>query len=282
MGTSQSSKGPGSGVPMVPSWVDNPPPEAPQGDDATAQDDTDGEGDAAKVPTPPAVPLAPDRRWLGVRRSLGDFASSGDTGKLRTGFGRYARDGYGGSRTAARRMGSTAATAGALGSALDALAAGQPIEPGSPLDPALLAGRSVDEIMDAVVEAVRPVDGTQDAEASRAAIRDALAELLTRFPNADLLGLTPEQREFTIERFTAHDVFRRFDLDVGQSIREKAPNVTTGLARLKQARDYVKETVAAAFRKLREGGKAFTAGRVSAVVRDALRETFDVFEGYAE
>ncbi|WP_305799986.1 Qat anti-phage system associated protein QatB [Novosphingobium sp. CECT 9465] len=267
---------------MVPSWVDNPPPEAPQGDDATAQDDTDGEGDAAKVPTPPAVPLAPDRRWLGVRRSLGDFASSGDTGKLRTGFGRYARDGYGGSRTAARRMGSTAATAGALGSALDALAAGQPIEPGSPLDPALLAGRSVDEIMDAVVEAVRPVDGTQDAEASRAAIRDALAELLTRFPNADLLGLTPEQREFTIERFTAHDVFRRFDLDVGQSIREKAPNVTTGLARLKQARDYVKETVAAAFRKLREGGKAFTAGRVSAVVRDALRETFDVFEGYAE
>jgi hypothetical protein len=280
MGTSQSSKGPGSGVPMVPSWVDNPPPEAPQGDDATAPDDT--EGDAEKVPTPPAVPLAPDRRWLGVRRRLGDFASSGDSEKMRTGFGRYARDGYGGSRTAARRMGSTAATAGALGSALDALAAGQPVEPGSPLDPALLAGRSVDEIMDAVVEAVRPVDGTQDAEASRAAIRDALAELLTRFPNADLLGLTPEQREFAIERFTAHDVFRRFDLDVGQSIREKAPNVTTGLARLKQARDYVKEIVAAAFRKLRDGGKTLTAGRVSAVVRDALRETFDVFEGYAE
>ena len=282
MGTSQSSKGPGSGVPMVPSWVDNPPPEAPQGDDATAPDDAEGEGDVEKVPTSPAVPLAPDRRWLGVRRSLGDFASSGDTGKLRTGFGRYARDGYGGSRTAARRMGSTAATAGALGSALDALAAGQPAEPGSPLDPALLAGRSVDEIMDAVVEAVRPVDGTQDAEASRAAIRDALAELLTRFPDADLLGLTPEQREFAIERFTAHDVFRRFDLDVGQSIREKAPNVTTGLARLKQARDYVKETVAAAFRKLRDGGKTLTAGRVSAVVRDVLRETFDVFEGYAE
>lgn len=282
MGTSQSSKGPGSGVPMVPSWVDNPPPEAPEGDDATAPDGTEGEGEVEKVPTPPAVPQAPDRRWLGVRRSLGDFASSGDTGKLRTGFGRYARDGYGGSRTAARRMGSTAATAGALGSALDALAAGQPVEPGSPLDPAFLAGRSVDEIMDAVVEAVRPVDGTQDAEASRAAIRDALAELLTRFPNADLMGLTPEQREFAIERFTAHDVFRRFDLDVGQSIREKAPNVTTGLARLKQARDYVKETVAAAFRKLRDGGKTLTAGRVSAVVRDALRDTFDVFEGYAE
>ena len=282
MGTSQSSKGPGSGVPMVPSWVDNPPPEAPEGDDPTAPEGAEGEGDDDKVPTPLAALLAPDRRWLGARRSLGDFASSGDAGKLRTGFGRYARDGYGGSRTAARRMGGTAATAGALGSALEGLAGSQPTEPGSLLDPALLAGRSVDEIMDAVVEAVRPVDGTQDAEASRAAIRDALAELLTRFPDADLLGLTPEQREFAIERFTAHDVFRRFDLDVGQCIRERAPNVTTGLARLKQARDYVKETVAAAFRKLRGGGKTLTAGRVSAVVREALRETFDVFEGYAE
>jgi hypothetical protein len=179
-------------------------------------------------------------------------------------------------------MGGTAATAGALGGALGGLAAGKPAAPGDPLDPALLAGRSANEIMDAVVEAVRPVDGTQDAEASRAAIRDAISELLTRFPDADLLNLTPEQREFAIECFTAHDVFRRFDLDVGQTIREKAPSARTALSRLKQARDYVKETVAAAFRKLRDGGRTLTAGRISQFVRDALRETFEVFEGYAE
>ncbi|HEX8442507.1 MAG TPA: Qat anti-phage system associated protein QatB [Allosphingosinicella sp.] len=201
---------------------------------------------------------------------------------MRRGFGHYVRSGYGGSATATRRMGGTAATAGALGGALAGLARGEPPPPGSPLDPALLAGRSADEIMDAVVEAVRPVDGTQDAEASRAAIRDALSELLTRFPDADLLNLTSEQRELAIERFTAHDVFRRFDLDVGQTIREKAPTTATGLSRLKQARDYVKETVAAAFRRLREAGRTLTAGRISEVVRAALRETFDVFEGYAE
>jgi hypothetical protein len=278
MGTSQSSGGPGAGVPMVPSWVDNPPPEAPAGD---------APGDSEKAPAappaaPPPAPIAPDRRWIGVSRSLGDDAGTGDTGAMRRGFGHYVRSGYGGARTAARRMGSTASTAGALGGALAGLAAGQPAAPGSPLDPALLAGRSAGEIMDAVVEAVRPVDGTQDAEASRAAIRDALSELLTRFPDADLLNHTPEQREFAIERFTAHDVFRRFDLDVGQTIREKAPSATTALSRLKQARDYVKETVAATFRKLRDTGRALTAGRISEVVRDALRETFEVFEGYAE
>jgi len=282
MGTSQSSGGPGSGVPMVPSWVDNPPAEAPAGDSpADAPVDGDDAPPAPNAP-PPAPPLAPDRRFLGVSRSLGEYGQTGDTGTMRRAFGHYARTGYGGARTATRRMGGTAATAGALGSALAGLAAGQPAQPGNSLDPVLLAGRSVDEVMDAVVEAVRPVDGTQDAEASRAAIRDALTELLTRFPNADLVNLTPEEREFAIERFTAHDVFHRFDLDVGQNIREKAPSATTALSRLKQAREYVKETVAAAFRKLREAGRTLTAGRITDVVRDALRETFEVFEGYAE
>ena len=278
MGTSQSSGGPGAGVPMVPSWVDSPPPEAPSGDPPAEGEEAPG---PPAAPPPPA-PLAPDRRFLGVSRSLGEYAKTGDTRAMRRGFGHYARSGYGGARTAARRMGGTASTAGALGGALANLAAGQAAMPGSPLDPALLAGRSADEIMDAVVEAVRPVDGTQDAEASRAAIRDALSELLTRFPDADLLNLGAEQREFTIERFTAHDVFRRFDLDVGQKIREKAPSATTALSRLKQARDYVKETVAASFRKLRDAGRTLTAGRISEVVRDALRETFEVFEGYSE
>ena len=39
---------------------------------------------------------------------------------------------------------------------------------------------------------------------------------------------------------------------------------------------------AAAFRRLRNAGRTLTAGRISQVVREALRETFDVFEGYAE
>ncbi|WP_211276733.1 Qat anti-phage system associated protein QatB [Erythrobacter tepidarius] len=201
---------------------------------------------------------------------------------MRRSLGHYVRTGYGGSGTATRRFGGTAATAGVLGGALARVAAGQPAAPGSPLDPALLAGRNAQEVMDAVVEAVRPVDGTQDAEAERAAIRDALSELLTKFPEADLLNLEPEQRAFAIERFTAIDVFRRFELDVGKTIVDKAPSAVTALSRLKEVREYVKQSVAAAFRKLRNAGRSLTSGHISQVVRDALRETFDVFEGYAE
>ncbi len=283
MGTSQSSGGPGSGVSMVPPWTPDPSTGEASGNGAEGGDAPADDGAAApQVPPPVPAPLAPPARFLGARRALGEFAKSGDSGDMRRSMGHYVRTGYGGSATATRRFGSTAATAGALGGALARVAAGQPAEPGSPLDPALLAGRNVQDVMNAVVEAVRPVDGTQDAEAERAAIRDALTELLTRFPDADLLNLDPEQRAFAIERFTAIDVFRRFELDVGKTIVEKAPSAVTALSRLKEVRDYVKQSVAAAFRKLRDAGRSITSGRISQVVRDALRETFEVFEGYAE
>jgi hypothetical protein len=201
---------------------------------------------------------------------------------MRRSLGQYVRNGYGGSGTATRRFGGTAATAAALGGALATVASGQTAQTGSPLDPALLSGRSADTVMTAVVEAVRPIDGTLDAEASRASIRDALAELLTKFPDADLLNLDDEQRNFAIERFTGSDVFRRIELDVGKTISEKAPSASAALARLKEIRDYVKETVSAAFRKLRAAGRTLTVGRIAHVVRDALADTFQVFEGFAE
>lgn len=291
MGTSQSSGGPGGGVPMVPSWTPDPPaadpPAAapPMDGDEGAPGDPYGSAPPPPAPLPPApraVPIAPPARFAGTRRSIGDFARTGDERDMRRSLGHYVRTGYGGASVTTQRFGSTAATAGALGGALASVASGQAAATGSPLDPALLAGRSVNEVMDAVVEAVRPVDGTQDAEAERAAIRDALSDLLTRFPEADFLNLDPDQRGFAIERFTAIDVFRRFELDVGKAIVEKAPSAAAALARLKQVRDYVKQTVAASFRKLREAGRTLTAGRIGQVVRDALKDTFDVFEGYAE
>jgi hypothetical protein len=134
--------------------------------------------------------------------------------------------------------------------------------------------------MDAIVEVVRPADGTQDAEASRAAIKDALSELLTMFPEADLLNLTENQRTAAIERFVAIDVYRRAMLDIGKAIQAKAPTATVGLARLKEVKEYIKQTVAASFRKLREAAYRLTTGRVNQIVRAALEDTFQVFEEY--
>ena len=289
MGTSQSSSGSPSGVPMVPPWVpDIPLPGPTPGGAATGEggppEGAPNDGSPTNPGTEPRqpVPIAPARRFLGANRNIGEYSRSGDRAAMHRGLGQYVKKGYGGSATAARRMGGTAQTAQALYSALSGGQANPYAAPGSPLDPALTTGRSADEVMDAVVEAVRPVDGTQDAEASRTSIKDALADVLNQFPNADLLNLQQEQRELAVERFVAADVFRRIDLDIGRTIREKAPNAAIGLGRLKEVREYVRETVSASFRNLREAGQSLVAGRVTQIVQSAIRETFQVFEGYVE
>ncbi len=285
MGTSQSSSGSPSGVPMVPPWVpDIPLPATP------AEGGPPGSAPEQGYPSSPPpgkeprqpIPVAPARRFLGANRNLGDYARSGDGVSMRRGLGQYVKKGYGGSSTATRRMGGTAQTAQALYSALSSGSGNPFAAPGSPLDPALTGGRSADEVMDAVVEAVRPVDGTQDAEASRTSIKDALSDVLNQFPNADLLNLQQEQRELAIERFVAADVFRRVDLDIGRTIREKAPSAAAGLGRLKEVREYVRQTVSASFRRLRDAGQQMSTGRVTQIVQMTIRETFLVFEGYAE
>lgn len=278
MGTSKSSTGPGPNVPLVPPWVPDPiPPATPAngGDDANVPDQQ-----APPTPVPGPAPNAPAGRFGPARTNLGSFARSGSADEMRRGLGHYVRKGYGGSATAARRMGGTARTAGALYSALSSAAAGHAIPPESPFDPALLSGSSADEIMDALVEAVRPVDGTQDAEAGRAAVRNALSELLGRFPNANLLELSEDQRLFAIERYVALDVYSRFNLDVGKTVKDRAPNSSAALSRLKDVKDYIKQTMSARFRDLREAGEQLGARRIAEMARQALQDAFAVFEEY--
>ncbi|MCU1294174.1 MAG: hypothetical protein JWP08_3024, partial [Bryobacterales bacterium] len=273
MGTSQSSEGPGSNVPMVPAWVPEPSP--------TDEPEVPGDDDVLASQIAP-VAVAPAARFGGARTLLGAFAQGGDRADLRRGLGHYVRTGYGGAATATRRMAGTAATASTLYGALSNLAAGRAVQPGSPADPNLLRERPAADVMDAVVEAVRPIDGTQDAEAARAAIREALADLLTQFPEANLLMLTLDQCAIVVERYTAVDIFRRFQLDVGKAIMDRAPSASAALSRVREAREYIRELVAASFRKLRDAGNIISAGNVTRVVTSALRDTFDVFSAYAE
>ncbi|MCF1487992.1 MULTISPECIES: Qat anti-phage system associated protein QatB [Pseudomonas] len=201
---------------------------------------------------------------------------------MRKSLREYVRHGYGGSKTTTARFGGTASIAGVFGSALESVADGsQQAGPGV-LDRVLLQGRSASEVMDALVEAVRPVDGTQDAEAERASIRGSLSDVLVRYPDADLLNLSAEQRTFAIERFTAMDVFHRYELDMCKTIQEKAPSASVAMRRLKEIKDYIKECVSASFRKIANARTPLTTGRISQVVTQALQDTFEVFEGYVE
>ena len=199
---------------------------------------------------------------------------------MRRGVREYVRTGHVGASVAVRRHGGTAITAGALGDALAGLASADRAAAETPLDRALREAQSAEEIIDAVVEAVRPVDGTQDAEVERNAIGKALSDLLDRYPDAELSQLDSEQRAFAIERFAAVTVFNRFVLDVGQAIQANAPNAVAAVERLAEVLDYVDETVAAAFRRVQATGRTFDSGRIDQIVRAAFTETFEVFEAF--
>ncbi|MFB9866864.1 Qat anti-phage system associated protein QatB [Vreelandella sulfidaeris] len=292
MGTSQNSDGPGKGVPMVPPWTpplppappapEPPDPEEDQVDqDGQSDDPPEGDNEPKTAPQSPP-PLAPPGRFGGARKGIGDYAKNGDRSGLQRSLKHYVKHGYGGAKTTTARFGGTAAVAAILGGTLQSVAEGTSQTYANLIDPVLLKGRSASEVMDALVEAVRPVDGTQDAEAERASIRGSLSDVLVKYPNADLLNLAPEERVYAIERFTAMDVFHRYELDLGKTVQEKASSALVAVRRLKEIKEYIKECVSASFRSIAATGVRLTTGRISQVVTQALQETFEVFEGYTE
>lgn len=271
MGTSSSSEGPGAGVPMVPPWADNPP--------NTGDGDQNQEDDTSQKPTP-SSPIAPSSRFGGARTNMGEFASTGSRAAMRRGVGQYISTGYGGSKTATRRFGGTARTAASLTAALSGGVSGFSSE-ASYIDFKNLKGKGANEIMDAIVEVVRPIDGTQDTETARESVKEALCELLESQPNVDLLELDDEAQFFVVERFIAADIYRRVFLDLGKHIQKKSQNAVTGLKRLRQVKDYVRETVKSAFSKLKESGKNIANENIISISKQALLSTFEVFEEYA-
>lgn len=279
MGTSASSSGPGSGIPLVPPWVSDPDvadTTAPADDQGPEQEVADDGGDPVRAPTE----LAPSGRFKGTRTNLGRFAGSGSADSLERGLGQYVRKGLGGSRRASQRMAGTARKTGALYQALHSLTSGAPPPVDLGIDIASLAGRSALETADRIAAALSPSDGTQDAEASRKSIVLALRELIQREPTADLTALTEQQIEFVMELYIYHDLCRRIELDVGATIFDNAPSAAAAISRFNQMYRYVQQNVAAAFRRQRANSQDLSSQAAKQLASRVIRETFDVFETY--
>lgn len=281
MGTSVSSKGPGGNVPFVPPWV---PPIEP----LPPPDPNQSPPDAPPNPEIPANPkqnppnIAPPRRFAGTRNSFARFARTGLSKDLAKGLSHYTKKGLGGVHRATERLAGTAKTAGTLYGVFDALRTGEapPVDLG--VDPDSLKGRPAKEVGDQIAEAIRPVDGTQDAEASRNSISLAVADLATQYPEVDLTALSQEQIEFITERYIAYDLCNRIQLDVGKTVYDKAPNWALGTRRLEEMKHYVREKVSSCFRAVRERGQHLTRRIARALSATVIKETFLVFEEYTQ
>lgn len=279
MGTSQSSKGAPSNVPMVPPWADNDnPPQPPD----------DNQDENSPSPSPPGKDnsknheTAPIGRFKGARTNLNKFASGGDRQYLRRGIVHYVKTGYGGSKTAAERLSRTVTTAAVLYGALShgtSGASGESYSSMPDIDFEALRGKGFEQITDMIIEAIRPIDGDLDSEASRNSMKNAFSDLLEKYKDVDLLNLNEEQRLYIIEKYIAGDVFARFDLDMGKDIRKNASSPASALTRLKEAKDYIKETVSSSFKKIVTTA-TITSRSIVSLTRDTLEDAFHVFESY--
>lgn len=182
MGTSTSSRGPGSNTPLVPPWAD-----------------TDGQGPG---PTPPP------QRFKEFRKSLGKFVSHGDHAELRNAIGRYAKTATGGSSVGPRRFGAMARAGGALFGALGRLRDGT-----SPAGLSLseLDGIDTDLAIEAIVQALVPLNG--DTDRIRAAMNDALSECLQGYDEFDFSHITDEMLIEVMLAYVRQCVFQQIVLD---------------------------------------------------------------------
>jgi len=219
---------------------------------------------------------------MGARLRLGQYAKNGLRDDLRSGLKAYTSKGLGGSQRAAARMAGTSRTAGRLHGVLEALSRGEALPAEIGINAAALAGRDAKEIGDAIAEAIRPSDGTLDAEASRDAVAQAVSDLIEQVPGVDLNALTPEQIELVVERYVAYDLSHRIELDVGSHIQDKAPDSAAAVSRIEDMKGYVRECVAAQFRSARDGGRRLTRSAAASIANAVIEETFRVFEDYLQ
>lgn len=191
MGTSSSHKGPSNRSPLVPPWADSDP--------------------GKPLPPPPE-----GQRFKGFRTEFGKAVAGG--GSLAAALKKYSGDATQGPEVGPRRFG-PAYTAGAdLAQAL----AGEPTPEGSKLDLASLAGQPLDRAAQAIAEALAPENA--DADQIRAAIQDALPEILGTEGVFDPDAIGPDQIAALLVEFFARILFQEISAVAGDAWK-KAPSV---------------------------------------------------------
>lgn len=295
MGTSKSSTGPGKGVGLVPPWLDTPagpppppnvpPPPAPPGSVPGPQGPPQQPPGQTPPPVPPVQPAgqAVPKRFSEARRGLGDYVSTGDTGRLRAGLGSYVRKGYRGSRTAAARMGQAATSAGRAYDVLSGLSDGRYTPQDLGFDPASLAGAPMDDVVDALVEAICANDTTLDDNSGRVAVNEALSEVLAENPSVDPLAMPAEHTQEVWLRTVSYHVFEDIMLDLGPGLqRGAAGNATLLNDRRFEIRQFVRESYREQYGQIIASGRTVDAANAAAIAREVTGLVLDVYAGWSE
>jgi len=138
---------------------------------------------------------------------------------------------------------------------------------------------SVDIVVDAIVNTVVPPGGSIDEESMRDSMALALSDLVALNPACDLLHMAPDDTWTLIQLYLGQEVCSRLRFDAGQFFESARLNPTAAVARELEMRSFVRNEVGVQLRALRVAKPNPDREHLNSIMQDALRLTFEVYEG---
>lgn len=296
MGTSGSSRGPGGGTPLVPTWLNEPAgstplpcnaPPAPDDEGGEQQNTSPGvEGDPTTRPedaSRPAIPAPPvSARFQSARRNFTSFAASGgnDRPALRRAVRDYVSTGSRGSGNAVRKMGSSRhAASNALGvfrgfqrdGVNDTLVR---------LNLAELAGRPAREIFLGLTDVVCKDGGSIDEAIARDAWLETVAEV-DGLGLTDLGNLSTDQIKEFFVAFIANAVEAKLFQEIGVN-GLKVADIDRIQAFEAQLESYIKGSVRDSFSTDLSDLSSMNDNQIRNVVDKTFKDAWDLLESLGD
>jgi hypothetical protein len=291
MGTSGSSRGPGSNTPLIPSWLDEPTPAGPLpcSDIGTLPADADGAGDGqspdgqGNPPPAPAIRPPPSpARFQNARRNFSAFAGSGgnDGGALRRAVRDYVRSGTRGGASATRWMGASRAAAGGVlgvfrGFQRDGVEATL-----RSLNLGNLVGRPARDVFIGLTEVICRDGGSIDEGIAR----DAWLETVTELDSLGIedAALTPEQMQEVFLAFVTHAIETRLFQSIGANGLRTPADLDAIEAFEAQFRSYIRRSVRDSFSADLKRLGTLPDQQIRTIVDRTYQEAWDLLETWGD
>jgi hypothetical protein len=278
MGTSSSSSGPKSGVPLIPSWRSPIPVETEPQPVRNPGNIPQPENDSEQLDPNEAVKISPARRFSNARKYLGEYAKNGDRNALRKALGSYSRIGMGGAANIARRMHTSIAVGAGLFNFLQKARENPDIRIREWVAQLGLKNLTASEVADEIINQIISTGGSLDEESCRDSMAQAMADLLTINSDIDLLNMDNDSIWTIVELYMANEAFNRLYLDIGQIFESVRYSPIDAVSRMNEMREYLKSEISAQIQQLRTDTFNLEKEEMNALLQSAIKITFEVFE----
>jgi len=282
MGTSTSSSGPASNIPMDPPWLDDI--NAGSGGIPNIDTESDGESTVEQQAPETTKPeeLAPRARFKMARQNLGEFAQTGSRESFKKAAGYYSKKGMGGASNVAKRMKPSANAISGLVSFLRDVQNNATEQLQQWVKDLMSQEPSVEEVADAIIERVTSEGGMIDEESIKNSMANALSDLYEQNPEIDFLNLNDDETWNLVENFLAYEASHRIQLDIGQLLEGEKLSPKEMVERTEEMYDYLRAEISAQIQPYKTAINHPDINKLNSIIQQAIESTFLVFEETVE